>query len=465
MRQRIHLFWEYFLVLLAAVLLCPLCCFAETFNLSYSLTEGGFSLGLDQATPYKGVKITVSSDAATQYEVIQRLTAPLVNRDNPSLVLRDNFVIRGLSGTNQYGSFRAPPSDSPVRSEEMLYVSDASGHADSFTVVYGAADIQDIAPGYYSGKIAFILNPINSTRPQVKQVLDVYVKVSPEQQARSTIEIATEGGSKYIVLDVRKEAKRNENVVVKINSKSKKVFSITQFLLAPLESEDGHRLEEGVVNFVVKEAKKGAAPNQPQSLSSRPQTVYTSSPNQEPDNYFVITYGLGDFTATKAGKYRSRIQYYLENEDKQAKIDTLDIEVDNDRVFDLDITPGDNRYGVEFRDVKPNEPPRKSEVEIAVASNLGKRYQVSQEVYSDLTNKDGNIIPAPYFTLRTLSSDTKGTLRFSSASEVKKGSSVLFVSDEQGSPDKFKVVYELKCPADLRAGDYSTRITYSLSEI
>jgi len=41
----------------------------------------------------------------------------------------------------------------------------------------------------------------------------------------------------------------------------------------------------------------------------------------------------------------------------------------------------------------------------------------------------------------------------------------LFISDEKGSPDKFKVIYELSIPPDLKAGDYSTRITYSITAI
>jgi hypothetical protein len=49
--------------------------------------------------------------------------------------------------------------------------------------------------------------------------------------------------------------------------------------------------------------------------------------------------------------------------------------------------------------------------------------------------------------------------------EVKRGSRVLFVSDGRGSPDKFKVIYKLSPSEDIMAGDYSTRITYTLLEI
>ena len=74
-------------------------------------------------------------------------------------------------------------------------------------------------------------------------------------------------------------------------------------------------------------------------------------------------------------------------------------------------------------------------------------------------------MPTKYFNLRTESLDTKGVLRLAQKIEVKKGDTVLFVSDNKGNPDKFKVIYELIPPRDVKAGNYSTNITYSLLEI
>jgi hypothetical protein len=61
--------------------------------------------------------------------------------------------------------------------------------------------------------------------------------------------------------------------------------------------------------------------------------------------------------------------------------------------------------------------------------------------------------------------NTKGTLRLSVQQEVKRGDTVLFVSDDRGTPDKFKVIYELGIPSLIKGGDYSTKIVYSLSEL
>lgn len=438
---------------------------ADTFTLSYSLTEGGWRLELNPADPYKGVEITVNSDISTRYEVIQRVINPLQNKDKPGLILQDNFVFRGLRGTNRFGDFRVLVTDSPIRSDEVLYISDTSGNADSFTLAYGIINLEDIEPGYYTGRLAFILNAIGSGRPQVTQVLDVYITVSKSTTSQPEIEISLINGSRYIVLKSQKEEMQSADVLVKINRRFKKSFNLLQHLSQPLQSQEGNRLDYEAINFVVKEVDLGSAVTSNTPLSRGFQNIYSSGASGEADDYFVISYHLGDLSTQRAGRYTAKIQYLLEETGLQTNLETLDLEIENPSIFELLITPLDQKYAIEFRNLKPTEPPRESEVMIEVRSNLGKQYQVSQEVYAELTEKGGNTIPMQYFTLCTLSLDTRGSLKFPQWQEVKKGSSVLLVSDELGSADKFRVVYKLECPGDLKAGDYSTRIIYSLSEI
>ena len=61
--------------------------------------------------------------------------------------------------------------------------------------------------------------------------------------------------------------------------------------------------------------------------------------------------------------------------------------------------------------------------------------------------------------------DTKGSLKCAQKTPIKEGQTILFVSDKKGSPDKFKVIYELAPPRNLQSGDYSTMFTYSVTEI
>jgi hypothetical protein len=438
---------------------------ADIFELNYTLTEGGYRLELNPATPYKGVKIEVSSDVSTRYEVVQRIITPLENRDNPSIVIRDNFVVRGLRGTNRFGNFRVPTEDTTVNSDEIFYVSDTAGDADTFTLAYGITQIQDITPGNYFGRISFILSPIDSTRSIVTKFLDVYVNISQGGETKPIIEIIPVSGLNAIVLDTKKEEEMVFDAEVKINGRFNNLFSISQFLNRPLESNEGNQLDYSAVNFETSGITKGMGmPLMP--LSNQRQAIYTSTPSAEAPESFVITYSLGDISGQKAGRYTSNIQYYLEQTDKPAAfLKSLNLEVNIERIFDIMITPQDEEGTIEFKNVKPKEPPKKNEVAVSVRTNIGKKYQVSQNVYSELMNKEGNTIPAKYFNLQTESLDTKGTLMLTQKAEVKKGDSVLFISDDKGSADNFKVIYELAYPMDIKAGDYSTRITYSLSEI
>lgn len=439
---------------------------ADTFDLEYMLTEGGFQLELDNLNRVsRGVRITVNSDVATRYEIVQRVIQPLKNRENPGLTIEDNFVIRGVQGTNRFGNLRIPSSDVPVRDGEVLYVSNPAGDADDCTVVYGLNRVDEIKPGEYFGRISFSLSPISSSRQEVTKILEVHVSINQGIDNKPQIEFSTASGERLIALSTRKDGAKTSDISVRINGDFNGIFSIKQSLSGPLASPGGEALDDASVNFLVRGATKGIAVNQFMPLSSQLQDVYISEPSGEADKNFVITYSLKDLTDKKAGNYRARINYLLEEAGVETRLETIDLEIENERIFDLLITPQDQKSIIEFRDLKPNQPPKTSEVLMEIKTNLGKPYQVTQDIKMELTNKDGSRIADEYFTLRTVGIDTKGNVQVIQNEKVSKGSTVLFVSDQQGSADKFKIVYELTCPKEARAGDYATNVTYSIMEI
>lgn len=435
-----------------------------TFDLSYSLTEGGTRLDLNIDNPYKGIKLEVTTDISARYEVIQKITQPIQNRDNPSIAIEDNLVMRGLRGTNRFGNFRIPASDIPVKTGEVLYISNTEGGADSFTLVYGITNIENITPGYYHGQIGFTLRPIDSSQQEVTKYLYVYIIIAPELKAKPNIEIVTESLLRSVTLNSKNEEDSSEDILVKINGNFKKLFSIGQILAKPLESGEGRQISPESITVAAREVKKGIGISRI-PLSMQPQTLYTSGPNGEADESFVVNYSLGDLAKEKAGRYASRIQFYLDEMGAQSRLETLDLEVQNERIFDLAVTPQDQKGTLEFRNLKPKDAPKQNEVLIQIKTNVGKQYQVAQKVYADLTSKEGAVIPPGYFTLRTESLDSKGFLKFPQRESAQKGEAILFISDREGSPDKFKIIYELSLPEGIKSGDYSTRITYSLLEI
>jgi hypothetical protein len=239
-----------------------------------------------------------------------------------------------------------------------------------------------------------------------------------------------------------------------------------QMLPSPIQSSEGKFIDNRQLLFSIPDASVGVGVNQPAPVSGSMQTIYSSRPDGSADKVFTIAYSLADPLGLTAGNYRCRIQYLLESSGKQINLGALDLEIRQERIFEITISPQDQRYSIDFDDLKPGEGPRLNEVLMEVRSNLGRPYQVAQNVISDLTSSQGKSILSKYFLMRTLPvNNTKGNLKAPDKTPVEKGSALLFVSDAQGSSDKFKVIYELNCPEDLTAGNYASRITYTLTEI
>jgi len=138
--------------------------------------------------------------------------------------------------------------------------------------------------------------------------------------------------------------------------------------------------------------------------------------------------------------------------------------IDNPRRFELVIKP--EAAGIlRFANLKPRQPPKLQEVVFQVNTNIGKQYQVTQHLSSLLTNVEGRVIPTKYFTLRQENLGGKGEVKYTEQSQIKEGEMVLFISDKEGGPASFKVVYQLDVPSDVHWGDYSATFTYSLAEI
>ena len=409
------------------------------------------------------LKIEVTSDIG-RYELTQNLLTPLTNSALGVSMPDDNFIFYAR-GRATYGILNYIEQDTPVRGLKNIYTSNDQGTSDYFELVYAIKTPLGIPAGLYNGRIAFVLNPIgSSTQTQIIKTLNIIAQVG---MGESAIEITTATGTKIITLNSAKENMGSFDVLVNVKGRVGSQFRILQLLPEPVRSTEGEELSYEAVNYVVGEAKKGIAPSQATLLSNRMDEVYKSGLQGESES-FIITYSLGDLFQQKAGRYKTNIQYRLEGTGgfiKEGLIETLGLEVEIERKFDLAVKTELGTGMIEFRDLKPTQPPRTYEVSLEVNTNIAKPYQVTQNVYSELTSKEGEVMPTKYFTLRTEGLDTKGALKFPQQTEVKKGDTVLFVSDNKGNPDKFKVIYELTPPRDVKAGNYSTNITYSLSEI
>jgi hypothetical protein len=460
-KQKINLQISISCFAFIAVLFFPIYVFAA-FNISAQPYEGGSDLRfgrVDVATvTNKEVILTVTTDIAKQYQVTQTLLTPLTNDQGASLS-RDNFSVYAIRGSNSYGTVLVE-NETPVSlGRTIIYTSSSQGHQDSFKLVYSLKSPFSVPSGVYRGRIAFTLEAIDSSQQPVTTILNVLAEISVE----SNIELKTATGSKIIVLNSSNPATSRSDVLVDIKGSMGSQFRIIQALSGPLESNEGLRLAFEAVNVKVSNAKLGSAPTEGIPLSLRQEALYISGTRPQADN-FIVTYSLAEAENQKAGRYKTNIKYLLDGINLTDTIGDLELQVEIARLFDLKITPQMGGV-IEFRDLKPQQPPQQSEVLIEIKSNIGRRYQVNQRLFSDLANKEGRSIPSQYFTLKQESVETKGTLQFPMPTEVKSKEMILFVSDKEGSSDKFKVIYTLTPSTEIIAGDYSARITYSISEI
>lgn len=401
-----------------------------------------------------------------KYEIRQELLTPLSSGINE--INWRNLMIRGLRGSNASGTFHAA-SDAPmpVNAYSSLYTNTA-GTQDEFILIYNLNVPSDTPAGSYRGRIRFVLMPLEAGYEQASVFLNIVTEVGrgvSTGASKPTVEITPLSGLNVILLDSKRIDGQEFDMGVSLNKNFDNLFSIVQIITDPLVSGEGNQFDHKRINFKTIDVNKGVGILS-SALSNQRQIVYTSRPNGEADTGFIINYSLGDLSGQKAGKYNSVIQYYLEEAGKQMLLlKRIGLEINIERIFDLELTPEDPSGLISFRDLSPKDPARTNEVIIEIKSNVGKKYQVSQNVCCELSDKSGDTIPFKYFTLATQDIETKGILKFPQKTEVKKGDTIVFISDSKGSPDKFKLIYGLTCPLDIRVGDYSTRITYSLIEI
>lgn len=434
-----------------------------TFSISVTPYEGGSDLRFGKTNnmePYanKELVVSISSDIAKQYQLIQTLLDPLSNDRGDSLS-RENFSVYAIRGSNKYGTVSVEQETSVSPSRAIIYTSTPQGLADSFNLVYVLKPPFNVPSGSYRGRIAFTLEPIDSTQQSVTTILNIFAEIDIE----SSIEIKTTTGSRAINLSSAKPEFQASDVLVDIKGNTGSQFKISQIIDQPLESSQGQRLPYEAVNFKINGARNGTGAAQEVTLSPRQDVVYTSGSRGDADN-FAITYSLAEPEKQRAGKYRTNLKYIMEGMATQKLLGNFSLEVEIARIFDLIITP-EMGGSMQFGDLKLNQPAKQSEVTVEIRSNIGRQYQVNQHLISGLVNKEGRVIPLKSFTLREEGVGTKGTLRFTAPAEIKTGETTLFISDKNGSSDKFKVIYELAPSAEVKAGDYSGNISYSISEI
>ncbi len=114
------------------------------------------------------------------------------------------------------------------------------------------------------------------------------------------------------------------------------------------------------------------------------------------------------------------------------------------------------RAGDETVETKPVQ------VDIAVVSNLGVPYQITQQMTHPLTNEEGTILSKENFRVQTEQA-VYGKGKIPAPEAIVSEDQLLFESSPQGVSDRFTASYWLKIPPTQPGGEYQTNIVYTIA--
>lgn len=451
------------------------------FNLTATPNDGGFDLRFNRVSPNdfkvaKEVTLRATSDIAKPYRVFQKVIVPLATSSGTSLP-DEQFKMYPLVNSNTRGALLYREETPVNQFNEQIYTSDGTGTSDSFQLVYTVTPKENQIPGSYYGRFSYVLVPVDSTLSQVVVNMNVYVELAPG--ITPMVEVKTESGIPRLELNSEKIAFKKEinpaklpRVAVKIHGPVGMPYRIYQSLQdGEIRSGSGDEFDLSHLSFSLDGKKNGTAVS-PGTLAAaaNKQLLYTSDNNGSGDE-FVITYKPDqDFRLQTAGFYRGRMNFIMETDQpagfKTGILGSLDVELDIAPVFDIHVFSQEKEgVNLSFGNVTHKTGPKTSETEVFVETNMHKSYQVIQKAAGPMVSENNDIVPSEDFVVQVkdIKTDEDPISYLKDPTPVKEGDMVLFSSGPSGKSAHFKVGYRLTMKPDSKAGNYTTRIGYSLS--
>ncbi|MFC1708914.1 hypothetical protein ACFL2J_02495 [Candidatus Omnitrophota bacterium] len=489
-RKRVFFLITSLVVCLLFVLCSPIRpCFAAVFSLSVDPYEGGYDLRFGKSSTQdtkvvKEITIGVITDIGKQYRVYQRLEKPLTTADGVEID-RNNFKMYTLINSNIRGTLERIEEFPVMSADTVLYTSDTAGTGDSFRVVYTLQPTIDQVAGSYYGRMIYYVIPIDSSQERVVETLNMYADLSNE----GAVEITTDGGFKRIQIsssdleDLEDMAGQFPEVNISVKGNLGARYHIYQSLSDPvLKGSAGERFDLSKVTYEVTDSRSGAINKKGDMSDLRVKSlVYTSDDLGTSTEIAIKFEPTKDFIQQHASVYTGVINYTLELDNIRTAIepgylDSVDVEFDVEPIFKIVVTSiasdgsavtQEGSATLTFGELNYKTGPKQSKVNIKVASNLNRPYLITQRTIGPLQNERGNKMPSELFTFKLNELEvSKGVLKFESQTTMSPDSDVaIFVSNSNGDSDEFEITYELKVTANTPGGDYSTGVSYSLSEL
>ncbi len=403
------------------------------------------------------VRIRISGETGTQYQVFQRLDDTLTNESGQQL---DRSVIEAssLQGSNSYGTLYLQGIEKLGFSDQLVYTSNSDGASDSLTITYRLDPNLINRSGTFMGRIMYTVRPIGGGN-QDQRDLNIIV----ESKGEFKVESESEHGQNLVVLDTKQTEGKESKIRLSFSENFGGDLKVYQEVLKVPTNERQEQLSNNLLEFYTTNAEIGELEvRDPMAIRQDKKLLYTTDAAADA---FDVFFKLNEELLEKqtAGHYLGKVRYYFQTLNQEETLD-VDLDITIQPVFELKLDYPSG--GIDFANLMPNMPEQIHEVVATVHSNTGKPYSVIQDVSGGLTNQKGDEIKKESFTFTTEVTDAHpGKSATDHFIPVEKGSSPIFYSDDKGSSSEFKVLYRLAPYRDVQPGDYSLPVRYSLSEI
>lgn len=436
------------------------------FELTVAPRQGGRNIQFESVKPgelarNEEVSVAVETDEAAQYRISQALYQPLTSQFGDTIP-QNAFVV--FSPSNTLGTLRAQLETPITMGESPVYTSNAAGDSDSFLLVFNVRVPEGQPGGLYRTQIQFTAQPVTggSTAPRI---VNLNVTVDVRSEFKISIRSAS-GGQALSFPRISKESLTSKALLtVEMDGSLGSTYRLIQRLEEPFISQDGQIMDETFISYILGGNTKGSIESGSVTpLSMSQSLLYTSGQEGSADS-FQIQYVASPPSGQKSGVYRSRLSFQVESGSPSLLPQPINVpvQIEIEPILHLDIKMEEGTR-ISFGKFKEQGDARQRTVKLAVHSNLGQPYQVSQILSRDLTNPEGTTIPSGNFTYYGEGAQT-GSIRAQSPFPVQSGESVIFISDSSGTPETLNLYYSLNLPGGVKSGDYSSDIKYSITTL
>ena len=190
------------------------------FQLSVSPRRGGQSIRFESAQSggilrNEEVTMTVTTDRATQYRILQTVYQPFTNEMGNTLPA-GAFV--AFSPSKPLGTLRTQLETPVSMGQTQLYTSNNGGSSDEFVLVYNVRVPENQPGGIYRTQLTFTAEPVNmqSGLSPSTTTLEVRVEINP----KFSIEILNQRSARSLDLGkiTKDRASAQQSLVIQITS-------------------------------------------------------------------------------------------------------------------------------------------------------------------------------------------------------------------------------------------------------